>query len=108
MKRIIIDSWIESEQGWGPSPDGIRAHLSEEHRQAYNKAYYEANHKEETVPDVYCRASNCPEEVLVTNEMYDRFRVMSNSKPEWANGIYFSSKRELYQELEHQVLVGGE
>lgn len=102
MKSIIIDGWTESERGWGQSPDGIRAHLSEEHRQAYNKAYYEANHKEDTVPDVYCRANDRPEEVLVTNEMYDRFRVMSNSKPEWANGIYFSSKRELCRELENE------
>jgi hypothetical protein len=72
-KEVILQTWTESERGWGLRPDGYSLHLSEEDMRRYNQNYWEVEKQSNPggqVPDEYVRPDNNPVPVLVPADVY--------------------------------------
>ena len=78
MSKIYLQYWEESERGWGQRSDGYSLHPTmvavneyiEKHwedEKAYNKA-----HGIQGVPDEYSRPCGKPQEVEVSDELYEQ------------------------------------
>lgn len=55
--RVLVQTWSESERGWGTRPDGLSIHFSEEQRLKYIDEHWE-RYKEmygDKTPDEYDR-----------------------------------------------------
>lgn len=63
MATVVMQRWYESERGWGQRPDGCSLHLTEKHRVAYCKKYWDDEKKRNTsgeVPDEYSKEDGSP------------------------------------------------
>lgn len=93
--QAVIQSWEESERGWGTEHEGYSVHLTEQDYKEFLKEFLEDEKRKNpsgTVPEVYTRPvlSN-PKKVLVTQEMYKKL-ILLKACAEY--GIRFWNKDE--------------
>ncbi|PIO00317.1 hypothetical protein COT72_01270 [archaeon CG10_big_fil_rev_8_21_14_0_10_43_11] len=70
---VHVQSWIESERGWGTRPDGWSFHLSRADYAAFVKNYWDAQPDE--TPDEYSRPAEKELVVAqVTPDLYARVK----------------------------------
>ena len=69
-RKIVHESWLESERGWGVRPDGYSLHLSDEDRVSFIEAYWDTMPDE--VPDEYSRPAGDPKSQAVSHEDYQK------------------------------------
>lgn len=80
---VIVQKWEESERGWGSRPDGYSLHLTEEHRVAYIKAYWDRMPDEP--PDEYSRPDGSLYEAEIPIEVYEKVIASKNGIRIWDN-----------------------
>ena len=88
MNTAFLDTWTESESGWGQRSDGCSIHLSKEHYKQYVEEYWDS--MPDSVPDEYERPDSNLREVVISKNLFNK---LSKSK----NGIriYNTDFREL-------------
>jgi hypothetical protein len=72
---VIVDSWTESESGWGQRPDGYSLHLNKEAHKAFVKAYWDSQPKGPT-PAEYSRPDHSLRVLDVTLEAYQKLKQL--------------------------------
>ena len=77
--EVLVQSWIESEAGWGIRPDGISIHFSKESLKEYVDAYWDRMQKTygSRTPHEYSRPEGEPVIMTVIHEGADE-RVLAN------------------------------
>lgn len=78
QRTVICQKWLESEAGWGTTPDGYSLHLTEGDRQAFIQEYESQRPSEGPVPDVYDRPDGTPYTCEVDGETYRRVTASKN------------------------------
>lgn len=91
--NVVVQSWTESEAGWGMRPDGVSVHRSDAARRAYiyeeTKNYTGPVPHEYSFPDgnPYMVEADVPADVvheLLKTEVYG---VRFFRKPDWLKGV---------------------
>ncbi len=78
MFAVYRISWVESERGWGISPDGYSLHATEVEANKYIKDYWDGMpDRSAGVPDVYERPGE-PQLFEVTQEIHDFIEEVRN------------------------------
>ncbi len=75
MKKAYIETWTESEAGWGSRPDGISLHLSEEDYNKFVNKHWEYEKKlnpSGIVPHEYVRQDNDLRQIRVSDSLYNK------------------------------------
>lgn len=83
---IVVQEWEESEAGWGCRPDGASLHLTEADREAYIKAYWDAEKKRNpggAAPHEYSRASGSPFIMDVDTKTFNKIKKSKNGMMLW-------------------------
>lgn len=65
----VMETWTESEAGWGTRPDGVSLHLTKEDYESFTKEYWETNGGGPT-PSEYSREDGRTKVVHVSDEIY--------------------------------------
>jgi hypothetical protein len=81
MKTAFLDTWTESERGWGQRSDGCTIHLSKEDYKDYVENYWAGMPKE--VPDEYSRPDNNLREVAISDKLYEQVKKSKNGICLW-------------------------
>lgn len=70
----ILETWTESESGWGQRPDGCSLHLNKEKYKAYVENHWNdmKTHYGESTPHEYDRPDDNLQVVKVSDELYER------------------------------------
>lgn len=96
--KVLVQSWLESEEGWGYRPDGVSIHFSEESRKQYIDAYWSAmqvKYGNET-PHEYSRPEGSPIEMVFDAEHADEAVLAKALKEsdwrEWKNSPKYLKK----------------
>jgi hypothetical protein len=76
---VVVQKWEESERGWGCRPDGYSMHLSDAHRVAYIKDYWDGM-PDYPVPDEYSRPDGTPYLADVDEKTYEEVKVTKNGE----------------------------
>ena len=83
-KKVVVQKWKESEKGWGVRPDGYSLHLTDQDREAYEKAYWDSMPDE--IQDEHSRTCGTPYMAEVDDETFTKVK-------ESANGIRFYNNK---------------
>ena len=73
---VIVQTWEESERGWGTRPDGCSLHMSQSDREMFIKEYWAKMPKE--IPDEYSRPSGEPYEAEVDDVTLKKIKKSKN------------------------------
>lgn len=76
---VVLDTWTESERGWGQRPDGCSLHLTIEDYNLFLEDYWAD--MPDSAPDEYSRPDGNLKIVKVSSEIYGRVK-------ETLNGIF--------------------
>lgn len=96
MKTAILDTWTESERGWGTRPDWCTIHLTEDDYKKYVKAYWDK--MPDTVQDEYSIPDNRIRKVVLSDALFEKLEKSNGgiclwqsefSKMETSNDILF-------------------
>lgn len=93
MKTAFLETWTESESGWGQKPDGCSIHLSKEDYKQYVKEYWDS--MPDAVPECYERPDNGLREVVVSKKLYKEIEKSKNGIRLWQSEL-----RELKEKKE--------
>ena len=91
LRYAVLDTWTESERGWGTRPDGATLHLTMEDYKKYVEEYWGRMPKE--IPDEYSRPDGSPRNVVISDELYQKVVASKNGIPLW-QGEYSKMKSE--------------
>jgi len=81
MKPVVLETWTESEQGWGTRPDGVTIHLNEDDYKKFVENYWERE-KARTggkTPYEYTRNDQSPRTVFVSDSVYKKLKKKKNN-----------------------------
>ena len=81
-KKVIKQTWTESERGWGCRPDGFSLHASVEDMEQFNKEYWDRQPKG-PAPDEYSRPDENPTEVSVGLKTFKEVKASKNGIRSW-------------------------
>lgn len=86
-KIAIIDSWTETESGWGCRPDGASLHLTKEDYNSYVKKYWKELRERygENTPHEYSHPDENPRVIKVSNELYEEIKKSDDGIIVWNN-----------------------
>ena len=72
MNVVWLQSWEESEAGWGTRPDGFSLHLTQEAAKEYADNFMKSQHDRlgDATPAEYDRPAGSPYEVNVNDEIF--------------------------------------
>lgn len=70
MNKAYLDTWTESERGWGSKPDGCSIHLTEEDYKAFVQDYWDGMPEE--TPDEYTRPDKNLKEVVLSDALFEK------------------------------------
>ena len=90
MNKAYLDTWTESERGWGQRPDGCTIHLSEEDYKTYVADYWST--MPDTVQDEYSRPDGGLREVTISDELLEQLKKSKNGIRLWQSD--FREKKE--------------
>lgn len=81
MKTAFLDTWTESESGWGQKPDGGSIHLNEEEYRKYVKNYWDS--MPDSVPGCYERPDGNLREIVVSDELLKKLEESNGGIRLW-------------------------
>lgn len=70
MKTAFLDTWTESESGWGQRSDGCSIHTSKEDYKQYVKEYWDT--MPDATPECYERPDSNLREIVVSDSLYKK------------------------------------
>lgn len=86
MDKIgYIETWTESERGWGTRPDGISIHKSKEDYQIYMEKFCKEQSSE--VPDEYSRADSKLRVANISDRLYEKMTLSKNGIRIWQHNL---------------------
>lgn len=88
MKTAFLDTWTETERGWGQRSDGCSIHLTKEDYKKYVESYWSS--MPASTPDEYERPDNFVREIVLGTKLFNRLK-----KSESGIRIWESDFREL-------------
>jgi len=91
LRYAVLDTWTESERGWGSRPDGATLHLTMEDYGEYVEEYWGRMPK--GVPDEYSRPDASPRNVVIEEDLYQKIVASRNGIRLW-QGEYSKMKAE--------------
>lgn len=68
MKTAILDTWTETERGWGQRSDGCSVHLTKDDYNVYVKKYWDA--LPDKTPDEYDRPDNSIRNIVIFDDLF--------------------------------------
>jgi len=77
MKTAFLETWTETERGWGQRDDGCSIHLTKEDYEKYVKEYWAGMPKE--VPDEYERPDGNLREVVVSEKIFKKLKKLKSN-----------------------------
>jgi hypothetical protein len=95
MNTVLLETWTESERGWGQRSDGCSLHKNKDDYQKYVEKYWEGMPSE--TPDEYSRPDKNLREVVVSDELFEQVSSSDNGIRLWQSE--FRSKREKHEIL---------
>lgn len=75
MKQAYLETWTESEAGWGTRPDGVTLHLTKEDYQKYVDDYWKREKEYNpsgVTPHEYTRQDNNLKMIMISEELYEK------------------------------------
>lgn len=97
MEKIaIIETWTESEAGFGQRPDGVSIHLTKEDCENYVKKYWET--MSDNVPDEYSRPDGNLNVIKVTDELYEDIK-----KSDYGIRIWNHNFKDIKDKIEYII-----
>jgi O-acetyl-ADP-ribose deacetylase (regulator of RNase III) len=75
-RLVILETWTESEAGWGQRPDGASLHLNKGDYTKYVDEYWKTMPDE--VPNEYSRPNDNPSVVKVSYDLYKKIKNSNN------------------------------
>lgn len=71
--EVIVQAWLESEQGWGSRPDGVSIHFTEEQHKTYIDKYWDKLQEVHgnSTPHEYSRPEGEPVKMIIVREDAD-------------------------------------
>lgn len=85
MKTAVLDTWTESEAGWGQKPDGCSIHLTREDYKKYVEHYW--SKMPAATPDVYERPDNSLREIVVSDELFKKLEESNGGFRLWQSEL---------------------
>lgn len=73
-KVVYLETWTESEAGWGTRPDGVTLHLNKSDYELYVKQYWEKEKERNPsgkTPEEYTRQDNNLQLAMVSDKIYN-------------------------------------
>ena len=86
----ILETWTESESGWGQRPDGVSLHLNEGDYKDYVKNFWEG--KFGPAPHEYSREDGNTRVVYVSDDIYNKIKETKNGWRLWQNPAVLESE----------------
>jgi O-acetyl-ADP-ribose deacetylase (regulator of RNase III) len=86
----ILETWTESESGWGQRPDGVSLHLTEDDYKEYVKNFWEG--KSGPAPHEYSREDGNTKVVYVNDDIYNEIKGTKNGLRLWQNPSVLESE----------------
>lgn len=86
MNTAFLDTWTESERGWGQRSDGCSIHLNKQDYKDYIQEYWDSMPDE--VPDEYERPDNDLKEVVISDELFEKLKSSKNGIRLWKSELY--------------------
>ncbi len=103
-KITILETWTESESGWGNRPDGGSLHLTKDDYEKFVKMHWESEKKRNpsgNTPYEYTRQDQNPKAVYVSDKLYNLLL-----KEKKKHGIWlFQSEMEKYFDKNEIVFI---
>ncbi len=90
MNTAFLETWTETERGWGQRPDGCTIHLTEEDYKKYVKKYWDKMPKE--TPYEYSRPDENLREVVIGSKLFKDLKKSANGILLWQSE--FSEKKK--------------
>lgn len=72
MKSAFLETWTESEQGWGQKPDGGSLHLTKTDYENYVKDFWKD--KPNSAPSIYERPDSNLREIVVSDALFNTIK----------------------------------
>ena len=75
-----LQSWEESEAGWGQRPDGYSLHLTEQAAKDYTRGYMDEQKRQlgPTTPHTYNRPAGKPYQVIINDQTLTELKKEGN------------------------------
>jgi len=77
INTAFLDTWTESESGWGQRDDGGSIHLTKEDYKKYVEDYWSTMPKE--VPHEYVRPDNNLREIVISDKLFKQLKKSKKS-----------------------------
>lgn len=90
MKKAVLETWTESEAGWGQNSDGCSIHFTKEDCKNYIETYWKSMPK--STPSVYERPDSNVREVMISDKLFKRIENSDNGIRLWQSE--FNSLKE--------------
>lgn len=86
MKNIaIIETWTESEAGWGTRPDGISIHKSKESYELYVENFWKDQPRE--TPNEYSRPDSRQRVATISDDLLKKLEESENGFRVWQHEL---------------------
>jgi len=85
IKTAFLDTWTESESGWGQKSDGCSLHLTKEDYKQYVEAYWKT--MPDSVPECYERPDGGLREVVVSDKLFKQIKKSKNGIRLWQSEL---------------------
>lgn len=103
MRKVVyLETWTESEAGWGTRPDGVTLHLSKEDYHKYVDDYWEREKEYNpsgVTPNEYTRQDNNLKMVMISENLYE---TLTQNKDNFGLRLW---QDEFRKELEEKNIV---
>lgn len=94
-KTAFLETWTESESGWGQRPDGCSIHLTKEDYKKYVDKYWAG--MPNSVPDEYERPDSNLREIVLSEKL---FKELKSKKSKNGIRLWQTQFRELKEKNE--------
>ncbi len=82
----FLDSWTESESGWGQRSDGYSMHLTEKDYTKYVEDYWST--MPDKTPHEYVRPDGCLKEVVISDKLFKQLKKAKGNMRLWDSEVH--------------------
>lgn len=90
MKEAVLETWTESEAGWGQKSDGCSIHLTREDFKKYIDTFWKS--MPEKTPSIYERPDSNLRDIIISDKLFKKIKKSKNGIRFWQSE--FNSLKE--------------